>query len=247
MSRRTPDGRLVATVSRDDGRQLPHLRRRLRGLRRLRRRLGDRLPPAGPDRAVDLAALPDEPGAAAGGDAARRRALPRERRARRGPGRRDLGHLRRGQVLAVAEPRRPRHAFYTDDVLAVAREGDSSAARPGPAPRTCATPALRRLVSLRGAPVRGVLGETPDGVRALVKPAGRDRPLGAIYFLDHRPEHRERRVRADERPAAAPGPHLQRPGSDAGAARRAARAVCSLIAQQRLAVPREGAVGDHCG
>ena len=137
--------------------------------------------------------------------------------------------------------------FYTDDVLAVAREGDSVRCKAGPGAANVRDPGLRRLVSLGEFPFEGVLGETPDGVRALVKPAGRDRPLGAIYFLDHRPEHREVVFERTSDPRLLLGHTfnalVRTPERLVGQL-----ALCSLIAQKaslfRLRVPSETTVGD---
>ena len=83
------------------------------------------------------------------------------------------------------------HGFQTDDVLALASGPEGVVCKPGPGAANVRDPMLRELAA-RGAPPFGdVLGETPDGVRALVSRDGRDRPLGAMYFLDHAREHGE--------------------------------------------------------
>jgi hypothetical protein len=138
------------------------------------------------------------------------------------------------------------HGFHTDDVLAMAWAGDEIRSKAGPGAANIRDPALRQLVA-RGAPPFGdVLGETPDGIRALIARDGRDRPLGAVYFIDHDPAHRSVRFEPTHDPRLLLG-HTFNVLVRTGERLAGQLAICSAIAEHvplfRLLVPARTSVG----
>jgi hypothetical protein len=79
--------------------------------------------------------------------------------------------------------------FFTDDVLAVAATPDGVICKAGPGAANVRDVKLRERIAQGLPPFGAVLGDTPDGIRALVTRDGRDRPMGAFYFLDHSAAH----------------------------------------------------------
>ena len=79
--------------------------------------------------------------------------------------------------------------FFTDDVLAIASTREGLVCKAGPGAANVRDSALRERIAQGLPPFGAVLGDTPDGIRTLVARDGRDRPLGAIYFLDHSAAH----------------------------------------------------------
>ncbi len=126
-------------------------------------------------------------------------------------------------------------------MLAIATTPDGVVCKAGPGAANVRDPALQALIAAGAPPFGDVLGETPDGVRTLVERDGRDRPLGAMYFLDHAREHPELRFEPTTDPQLLLGHTFNVLVRTAGAARRPARAV-RRHRPPRAAVPRSRAL-----